>query len=106
MTVWSAHRVERRQEGALEVVDVRLARVADHVRVPDREVVDRVADERDAAALAGRVRQRGGRERWRLGGRRAGAEMAREPEGETDQAKGERDEYRTRHGAWLEALES
>jgi len=48
-----------------------------------REVMDRVADERDVA-LAGRIRQRRGRERWRLGGRRADAEMAREPEGETE----------------------
>jgi hypothetical protein len=67
--------------------------------------MDRVADERDAAALAGRVRQRGGRERWRLGGRRARSEMAREPEGESDQAKRDRDEYRTRYGAWLELVE-
>ena len=31
--------------------------------------------------------------------------MTREPEGETDQAKRERDEYRTRHRAWLELVE-
>src|SRR5664279_2690574 len=67
--------------------------------------MDRVADERDAAALAGRVRQRGGRERWRLGRRCAGSEMAREPECESDQAKRERDEYSTRYGAWLELVE-
>jgi hypothetical protein len=31
--------------------------------------------------------------------------MAREPEGETNQAKGDRDQYRARYGAWLEAVE-
>ena len=73
------HRVERRQEVALEVPDVRVAGVVDHVRVPDREVVDRVADERDVA-LAIRAGQRRGRRRWRLGGGRRTDQMAGEPE--------------------------
>ena len=98
------HRIERRKEVALEVVEIRSARVADHVRVPNREVVDWIADERDVA-LARSARQRRGCGRWGLGCRRRVGEMAREPEGETDQAKGERDECGARQWTWLEALD-
>ena len=43
-------RVERREEWPLQVLEARPVGVADAVRVPDRQVADRVADDRQVAA--------------------------------------------------------